>query len=423
MQARENGRGGGSGKSGRYRLLFVISSMNVGGPQRSLVGLLQRLDFAQFEVHVAVLDGLDGPLADWLPSEVEIVQVPTEVSAATHARGRVSRNFRLLASRLPVASMIRLLTVLARGVFSLGGRQVMRQRAWVAVRDKLPPISGAYDAAFGILGLSTMAVVDLVDARFKYHWIRSDTRVLKRNVQIDGSYFDQLTGAVSVSESCARIFEAMYPTFDQRIVVYKNDIPTLKSSAQSIPITVPDAATVLVTVSRLDPLKGIDIAIEACAQLVRDGRRVHWIVVGEGSERRRLEDMIREHGLEQQFVLWGQSHHIPAFLDVADIYVHPSRTEGRSNSVEEARASGLPIVATAYDTVEDQVRNGETGIVCAISPDGVANAVAALIDDTQHAQLLGRNASNAYAVEVDDPNSVLAMLATGALNDAVRGGS
>jgi len=166
---------------------------------------------------------------------------------------------------------------------------------------------------------------------------------------------------------------------------------------------------------------GVDLAIDACAHLVATGHKVFWVVVGDGAERERLERMIGDRGLRDSFILWGETHNVPAFLEMANIYVHPSRTEGRSNSVEEARAFGLPIVATAYETVGDQIQDGKTGLICDISADGIADAVARIIGEPEFSKTLGRNAAAAHASEVDDPNALLKMLATGAVSMAVRG--
>ena len=405
------------------RILIIVSSMAIGGPQKSLIGLLERIDTKSLAVDLMLLNGLPGALSPSLPPHVRVLHTPPEVAAATLPRNDFARSLRVLLFAVRLRTLPALMWELVKGVLRRDGWQTVRQRVWRAVRADLPRLPEHYEAAFGILGLSTYAVVDLVDAEFKYHWIRSDTRMLQRDEEIDAEYYRQLTGAVSVSAQCSDIFQEMYPSTHGRVVVYKNDIPLrLRSGgAEELPEFSRMASHMLLTVSRLDRLKGIDLAIRACAELVARGHRVCWVVAGEGPEREKLEQLVQRHDLAEFFLLPGSILDMGPYLEVADVYVHPSRAEGRSNAVEEARAQGLPIVATAYETVAGQVEDGVTGIVCEIDSGGIADAIERVLVDPGLRVRLGEAAKRAYASEVCDPNALMNCLSRGVLPTFVAG--
>lgn len=401
----------------RLRTLFVINSMAVGGPQKSLLGLLGRLDPTRHDVSVLVLqDSWSTELRPLLPDWVTVLDSPPTYRAATVPKGELLLSLRRLLPSLTTRRFLGVVKAIVQGaVTRVAGTQV-RQRVWVLAQSRLPRVPGHYDVAVGILGQSTFAVVDLVDSTRKYHWVRSDSRILRRNETIDGAYYDALDGAVSVSQQCSDIYEEMYPAMRGATIVYKNDIPrSAEETTAPHSLFVRDVPRIL-TIARLDPLKGIDLAVEATSILRGRGVDLEWVVLGEGPERASLEGLLDQHQLTDAFRLVGMVADTHPWMAQTDLYVHPSRTEGRSNAVEEARALGRPIAACAYATVADQVDDGVTGRVCAIDAVALADLVQELLGDEAERDRLGRNALSAYTQERDDPDRLLSALNAGLRN-------
>ena len=134
----------------------------------------------------------------------------------------------------------------------------------------------------------------------------------------------------------------------------------------------------LITLGRLEPQKGYDIALEACA-LLRDRFDFRWYVLGEGPQKAELEEKIRALGLQDRFVLLGTRLNPYPYLADCDIYVQPSRFEGKSIALEEAKAFRKPIVTTAFTTVADQITDGVTGSVASIDAASIAEKLAELL--------------------------------------------
>lgn len=406
----------------RRTLLVVVSSLGVGGPQKSLMGLLQRLDTNRFEVSLMVLDPQKDALRDMVPRHVSLLGPDEVVTAATLPRSRfvgAARSvLRYLCGEGRYALAIRFVAIMCWGLASRTPGQRLRQRVWLCVGNALPRVPGKFDLAVGILGLSTYAVVDLVDARYKYHWIRSDTRVLDRDERIEQVYFSRLQGALSVSPMCAEIFMDIYPSMRGRVRVYRNDIPAGPPSEQLIWPSTSSTVLKVLTVTRLVPLKGLDLALATAVELRARGRNVSWLVLGDGPERSELIRQIRAHDLDLDFVLLGNVRETAPYLELADIYVHPSRAEGRSNAVEEARAAGKAIVATNYPTVADQVRAGVDGLVCAMDALALTEAIEKLADDTGLRKRLGSAAQSSYRAQREDSNRLFEQLATGQIRKA-----
>ncbi len=144
-------------------------------------------------------------------------------------------------------------------------------------------------------------------------------------------------------------------------------------------------------VGRLDKQKGFSILIEAMAQL--KGSPLRCAILGEGPERASLEALVRKNHLEKSVWLLGEKADIPSWLSALDLYCLPSLWEGLPNSLLEAMALGLPVVASKVDGVPEAVQEGRDGVLV---PPGKPAALAAvlrqLIDEPARRDALGRAA-------------------------------
>ena len=95
-----------------------------------------------------------------------------------------------------------------------------------------------------------------------------------------------------------------------------------------------------------------------------------------------LFESIKEKGLDENMIFVGiQSNPYP-YMKLTDIYVQPSRYEGKSISLDEAKILCKPIVVTNFSTVGDQFENRQNATICEMSGKAVANAIIELINDT-----------------------------------------
>ncbi len=98
-------------------------------------------------------------------------------------------------------------------------------------------------------------------------------------------------------------------------------------------------------------------------RLIEEGYRFKWFVVGEGSDRHQLEKIIAAADLQEDFILLGKKTNPYPYYKNCDVYVMPSRYEGKPMSVTEAQILGLPIIVTNYASAVEQVRHNVDGII------------------------------------------------------------
>lgn len=150
----------------------------------------------------------------------------------------------------------------------------------------------------------------------------------------------------------------------------------------------PDEALLLWT-GRLDPVKGFE-ELFAALEKMRHQRRFKLALCGEGPYRPAVERLIQQNGLQDHVLLLGQRNDVPRLLRTADVFVFSSRTEGLPNSLLEAMAAALPIVATDVPGCRDLIRDRETGLlVTPRSAEALARGLDALLADPSLARQLG----------------------------------
>ncbi|MGE5308177.1 MAG: glycosyltransferase family 4 protein [Deltaproteobacteria bacterium] len=138
----------------------------------------------------------------------------------------------------------------------------------------------------------------------------------------------------------------------------------------------------VLSVGRLSREKGHDVLLRAFAALIREGRQLKLIVVGEGGQRAMLEELSERLGLKGQVVFTGFRNDVRMFLDSCDIFVLPSFTEAMPMALVEALSAGIPVVATKVGAVPDILQEGKYGLLTSPGdPDGMAAAIRNILAD------------------------------------------
>jgi glycosyltransferase involved in cell wall biosynthesis len=373
----------------KKRLLFVIPTLRIGGAEKALVTLFKAMDPSRYDVDLFLFEH-GGALQQEVPEWIRILPENKITRAMTlelrYYFGDLLRSGKLLGavSRLNISIQSSLR-------YRLHRRQLF---SWSRIARHIQPLPEVYDTAVAFLEhFASFYVLDKVAAKRKIGWIHSDysrSTLLPEEVSAYAR-FDQL---VTISPACKASIEAAIVQTRGRVDVVENLVlPQDVRKRANEPVTISWAPNKkhLVTVGRLEEVKGIDLAVQACKILVDEGLPVCWHVFGEGSKKEMLTKLIRDLSLQDSFYLEGSVINPLPFLNAADVFVQPSRQEGKSIALDEAKILGKPIVVTNYSSVEDQIRNQITGMIVEMQPASIAEGLSALIRDPEKCSLLSRN--------------------------------
>jgi len=375
-------------------LLFVIPSLSAGGGEKSLVNLLSQIDYNLYNVDLFLLNQ-EGLFMEYLPKQVNILPLPETYKLFS---------LPLITSIIKLFSKGKLLLAYYRLMYTIKNRKIKdltrrEQYTWKYLAHSLEKLKNNYDTAIGFLEkTSTYFCVDKVDAHKKIGWVHIDYDKMGMDPQFDIRYFEQLNKIVTVSEECANIFSKRFPSQRNKVEVIYNIVSpkVIHNMANQETNSLYSKKTneiILLTVGRLHYQKGLEMAVESCYLLQKLGYNIRWYVIGEGEERDVLTNLIKEKGLEQSFFLIGLKGNPYPYIKQADIYVQPSRFEGKSIALDEAMILRKPIVVTNFSTAKDQIQDGVNGMIVDMNPNAVASGIEKVIKNKEIRKLYVDNLS------------------------------
>jgi glycosyltransferase involved in cell wall biosynthesis len=153
----------------------------------------------------------------------------------------------------------------------------------------------------------------------------------------------------------------------------------------------PSAPIRIGTVARLEPVKDHATLLQAMRVLVDKGADVQLEIIGDGSSRQSLEQLVKDLGLNDLVRFLGAQRDIPSLLAGIDIFALSSLSEGTSISILEAMAAGKPVVATAVGGNPALVHDDKNGLLVPPSdPEALAEALLWLIKDEELRLRIGK---------------------------------
>ncbi|MBJ7574386.1 glycosyltransferase [Luteimonas sp. MC1828] len=258
--------------------------------------------------------------------------------------------------------------------------------------------STGFDAAIcGSAGLSPDFICNVVDARKRFVFIRSDPGMVA-----DGRWggnirnFHRCIDAyLCVSDSVRRSMQIEYPEVGEKCVTSYNllNVNEMLARADGYPNPFgasPDSLCVL-TVCRLQEVsKGLLRMVEVHRRLLEAGVPHLWHVVGDGPDRALLEQAIRAQGVSTTFKLHGAIENPFPFYKHADICAVLSRYEGLCGVVNEARGLERPVIATRFAGIEEQIEDGVNGLIVEQDLGAICDGLSSLIRDAELRERLAR---------------------------------
>ena len=130
---------------------------------------------------------------------------------------------------------------------------------------------------------------------------------------------------------------------------------------KNISVTVPDDIPWVGTIANYYPTKGLDMLIRAVGENNHELGKARYFLIGEGDERVQLQALIENFKLEDTIFLVGKIKDAARLLKSFDMFVLPSRKEGFPYALLEARAAGIPIIATRVGGVPEIITNDSFG--------------------------------------------------------------
>ena len=360
------------------KILIVISCLGLGGGERSLINLLNMFNYSKYSVDLLLLtDG--GPLAKQIPTNVKILKKDPELHFL-YNKFRISD---ILNKKAIETIFVRYIgTAISRLKESNINRS--KQYRWEHFYGKyLKKRIRGYNTVFAYMNDDAMYYVGkYVDAPNKVAWIHNDYYAMGYNAEVDRRYFKKFNTIVTISDECLKILKEVFPTESDKFKMIPN-LSSRKIIENQSRIFIPDEykdekRIKLLSVGRLSEQKGYDMAIDAAEFLKKEKINFCWFILGDGELRKKIEKSIVQRKLQDVVKLLGIRENPYPYIAQCDIFVQPSRFEGKSVVLDEARILCKPIVVTNYATVYDQI-DDSNGCIVKMDGKSIAEGIKELI--------------------------------------------
>ena len=373
------------------KIIILMPSMFIGGAERSLLGLLETIDYSQYDVSL-FLYRHEGEFLKYIPVQVHLLsEIPQYRTFDTPIRSLLlGRQIRFGLRRLfsKVALWLHTKTTgEKRGVW------MSMQYTARFLQPLLPDIPGEYDLGIMFLGIAD-TLINKVQAKKKITWNHTDYDTLFPNRSMDLETYSKVDAIVSVSPACTEKVRAFYPELSKKTITIENTLARqfIEQCAQEPQTDMPaDGSIALLSVGRFCDAKNFDNVPDICRRLVADDLDVKWYLIGYGGDEPLIRQKIAEDDMQDRVIILGKKDNPYPYMRACDLYVQPSRYEGKAVTVREAQLLGKPVVITDYATSGSQLEDGVDGVIVPMNNVGCAAGIAALLRDSARMQQLSEN--------------------------------
>ena len=360
------------------KLLFVIESLHIGGAEKSLVTLLNKIKDKGYQIDLLIFKS-GGELEPDIPKEVHIIRENIKIGFFDRIILKLSKQ---IHTKVHHAQLFR--------KFFLKNTKNFQHDYDVAV---------AYNQ-----GLATYYVSERVRAKKKLAWINVEYTKAGYSIEKDIQFYQKFNKIITVSRpACEDFTNALEKIGANEIepIVIKDITNNLeiRNKALAFDPKFENEIFHICSVGRLVYQKNYSLAIKAASILKLRGYDFKWHVIGDGAEKKLLNKLIKKYNLTGVFILHGSKNNPYPYIYNSDLFVQTSKSEGLGLTVIEAKILEKPVVATEFAENNGIVQHEKSGLISSSSPSSVADNIEKLMTNQKFRNQL---AKQQYSIEDEE---------------------
>lgn len=383
-------------------LIVFTGALELGGIERSLIGLLNVINYDEYEVDL-FLYGHHGQLFDSINRNVNILPEVKELACLRESLITKIKNGCYYASFLRIKDAI-------KSKFCY----VDQDRTWGKIIDRFCPyLTKSYDLAIGFF-LPFDCIKLKCIARKKIGWIHTDYKGEKANRTALLKEYIDLDNIVAVSDSCADTFSEIFPQLKPKIVKIENILSKnqIQKDANAFKVDhIYDSNKInVLSIGRFCEAKNFDNIPEICKKIRDKGLDVVWYLIGFGTDEKLIRKKIKEFNMERYVIVLGKQENPYPYIKNCDVYIQPSRYEGKCVAVREAQILEKPVIITNYATAASQLISGYDGMIVPMNNEECANGVYEVLKNKKLLDRLSYNCSQNDYTNSNEINKLYKLL-------------
>lgn len=375
----------------KKKIIFMMINMNVGGTEKALLNMIEAIPKEQYEITILMLEEYGGFLNS-IPKEVHIEYLNGYKDIKELLNNPPQRTALALLKQREIVKAFNI-------IFLHRISKIIKNRNlfFSYVLKNHSSIKDHFDAAVAYAGpmeFISFFVLHKIKAKKKIQWVHFDVTKIGFNPKYESRTYKKFDKICVVSNEGKNKLIDLIPELKEKTVVFSNIV-----SSELIDRLAEEGTGFydnfdglrILTVGRLTSEKGQDLAIRVMARLIQNGYKVKWYCVGEGSSRKKYEELVTEYDLKDKFIFLGSDPNPYPYMKQCDIYVQPSRHEGFCITLAEARCLKKPIVTTDFTGAKEQIKDGETGLIVRNDENEMYDAIVRLLNDNDLCKMFYKN--------------------------------
>lgn len=381
------------------KILIVSHAMEIGGAERALLGLLESIDTQLYQVDLFLLRH-EGELLKLIPNNINLLPEIPEYTVLERPMKQTlgEGHFLLTASRL--YGKLKAERFAKKNNLNVSAIAIEYSHKYT--KKFMPKIqkNTRYDLAISFL-TPHYFVAEKVNANKKVAWIHTDYDFIDVDINSELSMWNKFDKIAAVSEGVEQSFVKKFPSLKDKVFVFENimsaklivtqskDNPKLSFSPENIN---------LLSVGRFCHAKNFDNVPEICKIIRNNGLNVKWYLIGYGGDENLICKKIQEENMQNYVIMLGKQENPYPYINMCDVYIQPSRYEGKCVAVREAQMLGKPVIITNYTTSSSQLNNGVDGIIVPMDNRSCGEEIAKILNNKELLEKIKRNcAKNDYS--------------------------
>lgn len=368
------------------RIFITIHYLEIGGAERSLLGLLSSINTSKYDVDLFVHQHI-GEFMSFIPRNIHLLEEDKRYASIELPMKKV-----LKRGYIDIV-FSRLLAKWKCHKYMKRARYTDGSSIFQYVADMVTPLLsslyqyGEYDLAVSFLTPHNI-VLDKVKAKKKLAWIHTDYSTIQVNATKELEIWSRYDYIASISEEVTTAFLKTFPSLESKVVLIENILSSTFVREQAIlqdvlkEMQTEEGVISLCSVGRFSYPKNFDNVPCMCKKILEQGVQVKWFIIGYGSDEKLIKKRIHEYGMEQYVILLGKKTNPYPYIKACDIYVQPSRYEGKAVTVREAQILCKPVVITDFPTAKSQLQDGVDGLIVSLDNDSAAKGIADFLRNT-----------------------------------------
>ncbi|MFV0198749.1 glycosyltransferase [Empedobacter falsenii] len=398
----------------KKRIFITTHTLRLGGVERSLIGLLNTIDYNRFEVDLFLFLH-DGEMMPYIPKDVNLLpENKTYAGLISSVKDNLKwGNLNLLFAKQKAKSkakkFIKENNIQAQNLVYDNYLQKYSLKHLPTITDQ------TYDLAISFL-TPHYVTAHKVNAQNKIAWIHTDYSFFEFDKKAELEMWSAHDYIASISDNCTEGFLKQFPELAPKIVLIENVLDTEFLKAQADEFSVEDKMPTnagefkFLSVGRFTHAKNFDNVPEICKHLLDEGFQIKWYLLGYGGEETKIRASIQEHGMEEHVIILGKKDNPYPYMKACDVYLQPSRFEGKAVTVREAQALHKPVIITNFATSNSQLENGIDGVIVPMENQSCAKGIKNVLENEQLREELSRNCSERDYSNQSEINKLYALI-------------